>query len=157
VTIDNIDSFKRIRNIKTPPRAATNTLESTIIRGFKRIIKEPGKFQHWGGERNDLYTSRVKLRGKRIAAAFAFKGRGTRKKLTPRDMGKNGNQIQRLFMSSAELYIVQHVGEIDESVVDQMYNAAVTRSYSTGKQIYYGTIDGGDTLRLMAAYPKAFQ
>jgi hypothetical protein len=90
-------------------------------------------------------------------AAFAFKGRGTKKKLTPRDMGKNGDQIQRLFMSPAKLFIVQHVGEIDESVVDQMYSAAVTRSYATGDQVYYGTINGGDTIRLMAAYPEAFR
>src|SRR3972149_3950478 len=106
---------------------------------------------------SERYACRVTFRGKRIGAAFAFKGRGTRKKLTPRDMGKTGNQIQRLFTSPAELFFVQYVGQIDESVVEQMHTAAVSKSYSTGKEIYYGIIDGADTMRLITAYPKSFQ
>ena len=157
VTIDDVDSFARARGIATPPTVAVDILEDDIKRGVQKVIKEPGTFRHWPGERNDVYTTRVTFRGKRMGAAFAFKGRGTRKKLTPRDMGKTGNQIQRLFTSPAELFFVQYVGQIDESVVEQMHTAAVSKSYSTGKEIYYGIIDGADTMRLITAYPKSFQ
>lgn len=103
-----------------------------------------------------MFSTRVKIRGKRINAAFAFKGRGTKGKLTPKAMGKNGDQIQRLFNSPAELFLIQYWDSIDESVIEQMKNFAIAKSVSEGKRIYYGIIDGYDTQRLIEAYKKYF-
>lgn len=71
-------------------------------------------------------------------------------------MGKNGDQIQRLFMSSAEVFIVQYWDQIDESVIQQMTEFAKAKSVSEGKEILYGVIDGHDSNRLIKAYPRAF-
>jgi hypothetical protein len=37
-----------------------------------------------------------------------------------------------------------------------MKNFAVSKSALDGKRIYYGIIDGQDTMRLIAAYPECF-
>ena len=71
-------------------------------------------------------------------------------------MGRNGDQIQRLFESRADLFIVQYWGQVDESVYQLMETFAVARSVHTGKRVYYGVIDGADSDRLVLAYPKEF-
>jgi hypothetical protein len=35
--------------------------------------------------------------------------------------------------------------------------AAMVKSYSDGRKIYYGVIDGQDSTRLIRAYPKEFR
>ena len=132
-------------------------LESVFKEGIKRILNETGRFKDWGGERNDLLTTRLRLKGKRRATAFAFKGRGRRGKLTPAAMGKNGDQIQRLFSSPAEMFLVQYWDQIDESVIEQMGEFAKAKSAAEGKTIYYGVIDGQDSNRILKAYPQAFR
>jgi hypothetical protein len=155
VTVDDIDSFRLIRRVKgnQPP---TRMLEARFKQGVARLIGESGQFSDWGGEKGDLFTTRLMMGGKRLAAAFAFKGRGRSGELTPARLGKNGDQIQRLFTNDAELFFVQYWNRISESVLTQMNTAAIAKSYATGKKIYYGIIDGSDSSRLIAAYPSAF-
>jgi len=155
ITVDDIDSFSRVRKIKNVPNIAPIS-EKSFKAGIQRIVGESGTFPDWGGEGNDLYTTRVKVFGRRIPTAFAFKGPGLRGKLTPTRMGKNGDQIHRLFMTSAEAFIVQHAGQVAESVPGLMGELAKAKSVSDGKQILYGIIDGDDTKRLIAAYDHAF-
>lgn len=131
-------------------------LEANFKYGVKRILNEKGTFKDWGGERNDLLTTHLRLAGKRRATAFAFKGRGRRGKLTPAAMGKHGDQIQRLFSSPAEVFIVQYWDQIGESVLEQMEQFAKAKSAVEGKEIFYCVIDGQDTARLLNAYPKQF-
>jgi hypothetical protein len=88
--------------------------------------------------------------------AFAFKGPATTGRLTPRKLGKNGDQIQRLFSSAADVFFVQYHDQIDESVVEQMKRFAIANSVTENKQVYFGVIDGDDTNRLLAAYPEQF-
>src|SRR6185295_12813187 len=113
-------------------------------------------FQDWGGEKNDLYTTKLKYKGQRRAIAFAFKGPGMQGVLTPGKLGKNGDQIQRLFLSPAEIFIVQYHGAIAQSVVEQVQAFASLDSIREGKRIYYGIIDGDDTNRLIMSYPRQF-
>ena len=131
-------------------------VEMRFKKGIAKILGEGGRFRDWGGERNDLYTDRVRLAGRRVPAAFAFKGRGTRGVLTPKKMGKNGDQIQRLFKTPAEVFLVQYWGQVDESVVEQMAEFAKAKSAVEGSTVYFGVIDGDDSNRLLQAYPKAF-
>ena len=119
------------------------------------MIGETYEFKDWGGEKNDLYTTKLVFRGKRHAAAFALKGKATTGPLTPRKMGKNGDQLGRLFTSEAQVYFVEYHSKIDEAVVQQMSAYAVARALS-GARIYYGLIDGDDLARLVTAYPKQF-
>ncbi len=157
VTIDDIDSFHRVGRTRVEPSQYTAIPESRFKRGVARILGEGGQFRDWGGERNDLYTNRVRIGGHRLPAAFAFKGPGTRGILTPRQMGKNGDQIQRLFKTAARVFLVQYWGQVDESIVEQMEEFAKAKSATEGSRVFFGVIDGDDSNRLLEAYPRAFR
>lgn len=155
ITINEIDSFKKVKGIRKT-KITTQYPEKTIKEGIQKIINQPGKFKDWGGEKNDLYSTNIQYNGKRFPVAFAFKGKATKGKLTPKSLGKNGDQIQRLFESPAEIFIVMYQGEIDQSVIQQMETFATVKSISTGKKIYYGVIDKQDTDKIITAYKTKF-
>ena len=71
-------------------------------------------------------------------------------------MGRNADQIQRLFSSAATVFLVQYHGQIAESVLEQMEEFAKAKSVAIGDVVYYGVIDGNDSFRLMAAYSSSF-
>ena len=129
--------------------------EERIKSAFKQIIGESHDFKDWGGEKNDLFTNKLRLSAARKTAAFAFKGRATQGTLTPRKMGKNGDQVARLFGSEADVFFVVYHGKIDQSIHEQMSAHAVARSLG-GRSVSYGVIDGDDLNRLVQAYPAAF-
>lgn len=152
ISIDKIDSFSKAQKQKGGGNG--QFYEKDVKEVFKKAIGENGKFTDWGGETDDLYTTRLKLKGKRVSAAFGLKGRGTKGVLTPKKMGKNGDQIQRLFKSPAEAFFVQYNEQIAESVIDQMKSLAIAKSVMENRKIYYGIIDGDDTSKIMQAYDK---
>jgi hypothetical protein len=156
VTCDDFDQFAKVKKVTPAPLRAKGLSETAIKKGFARLIGETGKFQDWGGEKNDLYTSKIRHEGKRRSIAFALKGPGTSGELTPKKLGKNGDQIQRLFESPAQVFVVQYHGQINQSVVAQMKEFAKAKSVSDGTPIWYGIIDGDDTDRILAAYPTSF-
>lgn len=158
ITIDDIDSFEKVAGVSLAPDAKNNPiLEETFQGGLQKILGEEGKFEDWGGEGDDLFSNRLLLNGKRIAVAFGLKGRGTTGKLTPRKLGKQGDQIQRLFRSPAEVFLIQYWDQIAESVIEQMKLIATAKSALEGRRIYYGEIDGQDTLRILQAYVECFE
>lgn len=157
ISIDDLDSFKRVRGVKLKTVEKLIPLrisEHSIKQWIAEIIGEPFLSADWGGEMGDLYTSRLLFRGRRTPAAFLLKGKGLRGKLTVARCGKNGDQILRLFKLPAEIYIVQHVGEIDISVIELMEKMAILKSQELKREIYYCVIDGVDTARLLIAYNK---
>jgi hypothetical protein len=154
--VPGIASFAKVRRIKTGGTLPTSVSEAIFKRGVQRILGEPGKFTDWGGEKNDLYSTRLRLKSSRVAAAFGFKGPGTKGRLVPGKMGKNGDQIQRLFHSEAEVFLVQYWREIDESVLTQMRTFATVKSIADGRRICFGIIDGDDSYRLYQAYLSKF-
>jgi hypothetical protein len=154
VTCDEFDQFSKAKKIKTASKKVIS--EKAFKAGVLKLIGDKGDFHDWGGEKSDLYTTKLKFKGQRRPVAFAFKGPGMQGTLTPKKLGKNGDQIQRLFLSAAEIFIVQYHSQIDQSVIEQMVAFATMNSVREGKRIWYGVIDGDDTNRLMAAYPKAF-
>lgn len=157
VTVDDIDNFEKIRQVEVLVGTYKRIPEKVFKRGIARTLKETGHFEDWGGESNDLYTTRVHLEGRRVPAAFAFKGPGTTGILTPGKMGKHGNQIQRLFRIPAEVYMVQYWGQVSEDVIEQLHAFAVAKAATGGERICYGVINGDDSTRLALAYPKAFK
>jgi hypothetical protein len=156
LTIDDIDSFAAVRTIKAPQPKRIEVAEERVKLGIQKVLGEAGEFKDWGGEGNDLNTSRLRVGGRRRQAAFAFKGRAQTGKLTPGMMGKNGDQLQRLLQTDAEVFLVQYVGEVGENVTAQVAALALARAAATGKEVAYCIIDGQDTSRLMQAYPEAF-
>jgi predicted transcriptional regulator len=158
LTIDEIDSFEKVVNVGLAVGTENSPiLEETFKKGLQRILSERGVFKDWGGEGDDLFSTRLILNGKRIPVAFGLKGRGTKGKLTPKKLGKQGDQIQRLFRGPAEVFLIQYWDQIAESVSEQMKLIATAKSVREGKRIYYGEIDGQDTLRILKAYPEYFE
>lgn len=157
ITIDDIDTFAKIRSVKPGDNLPKSVSEDDFKNGVQAIIGEKGDFKDWGGENSDLYSSRLILKGARLTAAFAFKGPGLAGKLVPGKMGKNGDQAQRMFTQDADIFFAQHWREIDASVLETMRVYAVAKSISTGRKVYYGVIDGQDSERLRRAYPRQFE
>jgi hypothetical protein len=159
IFIDQIDQFRRVRKLhasKLSPIHPKRLPEKIFKYGVAAILGSRGKFQDWGGEKNDLLSCHVSIKGKRIATAFAFKGPATKPPLTPRKLGKNGNQIQKLFESSAEVFFIQFEGRVDESVVEQMRTHSVAKSYDTRRKIFFGIIALEDSHRLRTRYSSFF-
>jgi hypothetical protein len=157
ITIDSIDSFSQVRGVApTTGGGARSMSEEQFKEGVKTIVGETGRSKDWGGEQNDVFTTNLVVARKRRRAAFAFKGPAKRGMLRPRDMGVNGDQIQRLFKSAADVFIIQHHGQIHESVIEQMETYARLRAADQNVNVWFGVIDGRDSDRLIAAYPKSF-
>src|SRR5579864_3036472 len=72
ITIDDIDSFAKVRRKKFAGHLPSTLSEAQFKRGVQSILGEPGQFKDWGGEKSDLYSTRLRMDGKRRAAAFGF-------------------------------------------------------------------------------------
>jgi hypothetical protein len=156
ITIDDLDSFSKVKEVSESGHLSKEYSEADFKNGVISIIGEAGDFKDWGGEKNDLYTTRIKIAGNRIPVAFAFKGPGTKGKLVPGKLGKNGDQIQRLFEADAEVFFVQYHDQIEQSVIEQMKAMAIMNSVKESKEIMYGIIDGVDSKRIVMAYSEKF-
>jgi len=154
--IDDIESFKEVRKIERGTEFI-EIPEKQFKEGIAKILGEIVEFNDWGGEVSDLYTENLFLNNKRQRAAFAFKGSGTKGSLTPGKLGKNGDQIQRLVESPADVFIIQYWRDIKESVISQFEKLIQLKSYFTKQKLCYGIIDGYDSARLIKAYPDAFK
>jgi hypothetical protein len=156
ITLDDIDSFAEVRKHKSTKSKLEGLSEEAFKNGLRSIIGESAEFKDWGGERSDLMTTRVLLEGKRVRAAFAFKGPGQPGKLTIAKMGKNGDQGPRLFEEAADLYVVQHWREIDTQVHKLIETLATAKSVTTSGVVFFCILDGQDSSRLVDAYPSHF-
>ena len=154
VFVDHIDSFSLAQLEPIPKRSELSLLrtvpEKEVKRAFAEIIGEPTTPDDWGGERSDLFSSFVRLDGRRISTAFAFKGPAKFAPLTMAGLGKNGDQIDRLFSEPADLLVLQHCHEITTPVRNAM------RAYATriSDVRLFCLVSGYDTLRVLRAYSK---
>jgi hypothetical protein len=159
IFIDDVEEFKLVRKLKPsrlPNLVPARLPEKRFKYGVASILGNKGKFQDWGGEKNDLYTSNVTIGGQRKTTAFAFKGPGTSPPLTIAKLGKNGDQIPRLFLTTADVFLVQFEGQIDEVVRSEMVTHAFRKSHETQKEVLYGLIELEDSHRLRACYASHF-
>ena len=158
LSVDDVKEFQKVKSVKdvpaelSPPRLP----EAAVKKGIVKLLGEKLDPKDWGGELNDVFTTRATISGKRRRAAFALKGPAKVGALVPKMMGKNGDQIQRLFSSPAQAFFVQYEGEIKESIVDLMERLATAKAV-TEREVYFGVIDMKDTYRLRLAYPKVFE
>ncbi|MFD4443833.1 hypothetical protein ACFWPK_29075 [Nocardia sp. NPDC058519] len=119
--------------------------EDTVKRAFAGLIGESYVPKDWGGERSDLYTSRVFACGRQVSAAWLFKGPGFPRAMDVKALGKNGDQIDRLFTEPAELLVLQHCHQIKPSVVGMM----AAYAHDARHPRFYMIIDGADTGRIL--------
>jgi hypothetical protein len=125
--------------------AVLHVPEDTVKRAFAGLIGESYVPKDWGGERSDLYSSRVFARGCQVSAAWLFKGPSYPRAMDVKALGKNGDQIDRLFTEPADLLVLQHCHQIKPTVVGMMdayaHDARRPRSFMI--------IDGADTGRIL--------
>jgi hypothetical protein len=157
ITIDEIDSFYKAGEVQEQEISKIVPLqleEREIKEKFHEIIGDPFVQKDWGGERCDIYTSHIRFRNRKTPCAFILKGKSyARGKLMPSDLGKNGDQIVRLFQEPAEIYFIQTNGYID-STVESTIQAFVTQKMKEGYKVFYCLIDGIDSARILKAYQK---
>lgn len=156
IFVDDIDSFSEVRNIKPEDVRSfvpLNLKERLIKFHICEIIGEVYIPNDWGGEKSDLFTD-LMFGGKRVPTAFMLKGRGTKGKLTLNKCGKNGDQVLRLVEEPATIFIVQHIDEIDSSVIQLLELALNREAVSRRKRLFFCVMDGVDIARLLRAYGK---
>lgn len=155
ITIDDIDAFAAVKDAAAGAVDLSKVEERCVKAFLNRVLGEENQLTDWGGEKNDIYTSRLRFRGARRTAAFALKGRATKGTLTPSKMGKNGDQIARLFASEAAVFFVVYHGKVDQSIREQMRAFGIARAL-TGNRVYYCVIDGADLSRLATVFAADF-
>ncbi|XXT15353.1 hypothetical protein WME94_34395 [Sorangium sp. So ce429] len=152
--VDTIDSFSLVRSEPRPHptelRALDAIPEASVKAAFGAILGEPHVPKDWGGEKSDMYSSHVIIRGRRHSAAFVFKGPSKPGPMTLAHLGKNGDQLLRLSTEPAELLVLQHCDEVTPPVRELL---RVIASQITRLR-HHCVIDGYDTLRLLRAYGK---
>ncbi len=159
--VEDIDSFVRVRDINPSMvslflrSGRLELFEDEVQVGLEGILNMPFHQKDWGGEPNDLYTSNIMINGRRRCTAFMLKGKGLKsKKLELKDCGKKGDQILRLAKcASAELFVIQFVGEVSQAVIDDI-DGKVMQMRAAGKDACYLIMDAQDTARVLYAYDK---
>lgn len=148
--VEDIDEFREVQ--KVPHELDWSAMKHIRESAFKTCICEILGDQakaDWGGERSDHFSSHLHVQGRRMTAAFVFKGPGAGfAEMEPRHLGKNGDQIFRLASEPAELLIVQHCHNIGPAVRATLRAFAVQPSRARR----YCIIDGRDSFRLLSAY-----
>lgn len=149
-----IDNFGAIAHAPAPTLKQIEGLrkipEVEIKNAFAEIVGEAFVPKDWGGERSDLFTNQLKVSGERVTAAFAFKGPAVFHPLTMADLGKNGDQISRLFSEPADVFVLQHCHQVTTAVRDHM-RAFATRIWRLRP---FTIINGSDTVRILTTYAK---
>ena len=147
----SVISDQRRNEKSTPDLSLLESIpEKSIKVAIAEILHEGSIPKDWGGERSDLFTSNVSVDGHMMPTAFLLKGPADFSPMTIRHLGKNGDQIMRLFSEPAELLVLQHCHEVTNSV------RATMRAFACDirNPRYFAILDGYNTIRLMRAYEK---
>lgn len=152
VHVDGIDSLVLCAREPVPTPDELRLLlavpEARVKDAFAEIIGEPIVPKDWAGERSDLFTSYLRLDGKRVSAAFVFKGPSRPHAMSLADLGVRGDQIVRLMTEPVDLFALQHCHNIRAEV------RHVLRTYAQHERRRCCMITGFDTLRILRAYGK---
>jgi hypothetical protein len=154
IYLSQIDAFSEAASARAPTLAELEKLrfvaEKEVKEAFAEIIGEPFVPKDRADEMSDLTTTSLAVEGKRVSSAFAFKGPAKFHPLTVADMGKNGDQIFRLFNEPADLLIVQHCHQITSAIRAHM------RAFATqpGRGRMFALINGADTFKILRTYRK---
>lgn len=151
-----IDQFNLLQEqFKKERKAPDITLlkeipESKIKMSIAEILHESTVPNDWGGEKSDLFSTNVSVDGQWLSTAFLFKGPAKFSPMKMIHLGKNGDQIERLFSEPANLLVLQHCHEITNPV------RATMRAYAARIHDlrYFSIIDGYDTVRILKSYDK---
>jgi hypothetical protein len=144
-----VDQFRNIDFAKSCTSSDLQRLEQTpeevVKNTIAALLGEPYVPKDWGGERSDLYTSRMFVRGVQVSTAWLFKGPGARGPMTVRTLGSRGDQIVRLFSEPADVLVLQHYREITTAVISMME----AHAHDSRRPRRFMILDGADTARIV--------
>lgn len=153
-----IDAFEDVDLTRSATREAREAVEAmkerTIKARLARILGEPYVPKDHGGERSDLFTRRLRLAGADHHAAFIMKGRGTRGRMTVRDLGHNGDQLERALHEPVDLVGVVNNGPIDSLVFQRLEQACFYHDRRLGQPRRWFALDGEDLARIFGQSPE---
>lgn len=149
----NIDQFSSIDPHWMPSKTEFQLMrevpEQKVKETIAAMLGEVHVPADWGGEESDLYSGALLVDGQRRTGAFLLKGPARFHPMTMRDLGKNGDQVYRLFNPPADIYVVQHCHTIGPAVRKTVEAFALHRSFVAPCRFMF--IDGYDTARLLRA------
>jgi hypothetical protein len=133
-------SLEQLKRLKAVP-------ERRVKEVLAQLLGEQSVPSDWGGEINDLYTSRLMVDGSQESAAFLLKGPARFSPMTIAHLGQHGDQLTRLTRSPAEVLVLQHCHEIRQEVLSYLQDTASNFRHVRR----YLVLDGYDTYRLLVA------
>ena len=150
---NEIQQFSDTDPMWAPSKAEFARLADVTERKIKETIAsllgEHDVPADWGGEESDLFSAELLVGGQRCTGAFLLKGPAKFHQMMPRDLGKNGDQLYRLFNIPANIYIVQHCHTVSPAVRKTVEAFVLQRSLTAACR--YVILDGYDTARLLRA------
>jgi hypothetical protein len=147
--VEDFDEFGKVTSVPEPasPDPMRLISEAAVKACFAEILGDrAGK--DWGGETSDYYSTHLRIGGRRVTAAFLFKGPARFGPMDLAHLGKKNDQIVRLAEEPADVLIIQHCHDI-LPVVQKTLRAFAVQPSNPRR---YCCIDGRDTLRLLKAY-----
>lgn len=124
--------------------------EQTVKELICRLLGDHSVPSDWGGEESDVLSANLVADGRRHVGAFLLKGPARFHPMKPTDLGKNGDQLYRLFNIPAQIYVVQHCHAIGAAVRKQAEAFALARSFVAPCRVVF--MDGLTSARLLRAH-----
>ncbi|RCW65095.1 methyltransferase [Pseudorhodoferax soli] len=150
---EDVDQFASMDNQWIPSESEFKRMagipESAVKGLICKLLGEHSVPKDWGGEESDVMSANLMLDGRRHTAAFLLKGPSRFHPMKPTDLGKNGDQLYRLFNIPAHVYVVQHCHQIGAPVRKQTEAFALQRSFQSPCRMMF--MDGLTTARLLRA------
>jgi len=151
---EEVEQFSGIDESWFPSQAEfkrmTRVSEQVVKELICRLLCEHSVPSDWGGEESDVLSANLLVAGHRHTGAFLLKGPARFHPMKPTDLGKNGDQLYRLFNIPARIYVIQHCHSIGAAVRKQAEAFALARSFVAPCQIMF--MDGTTTARLLRAH-----
>jgi hypothetical protein len=153
---EEIDDFAQITAVSSRDVEGHLPLlmgEQDVKTAICQILGFPFIPHDWGGELCDIACD-IRFRRRTVPAAFVLKGREfATRPLRIANLGKNGDQVVRMFSLPATVFVVQSNGPIDQAVHSHV-RAEVARKIMSNTPVHYLMLDGVATARLLRAYSK---
>lgn len=106
-----IDQFKSVdwndRLTTAVMKQVAEIPESVVKAAIADLLGETFVPLDWGGERSDMFTTHTRIDGKPLRSAWLLKGKSVKHPMRLADLGKNGDQLDRLLTEPAEVFVVQ--------------------------------------------------
>ncbi|WP_323517469.1 hypothetical protein [Xanthomonas nasturtii] len=151
---EDIDQFAGLDEKWTPKASEFSVMRGVPEQSVKellcQLLGEPGIPNDWGGEESDVFSANLGVNGRRQTAAFLLKGPSRFHPMKPTDLGRNGDQLYRLFNIPADVFVIQHCHSIGPAVRKQALAFALQRSFTAPCRVLF--VDGMTTARLLRAH-----